>query len=269
MSSRTGLWLSSIRSTSPRVPTVEYARSERSSAKSSQAAWNSALSRARSSALRRRQAGSSLKKVNFTNVRPATRRRLVAAALAAGALLCGQTAPAEGSGGSPPVIQRVPGTVEIFVLPPSTSLGDLERVPGLSLGVMSTGIGEVPPEQTYVDISQGNRVADALYDRALPPVSRSYLSVPHWSEIVRRAEAAPADVVPGLLGSPLLDAGVRPEPVPGAGTAALIVVDRGGEIGRVAGGAVGVFSARIGTVRKVARGVPADGLLIVFAQPSP
>ena len=66
---------------SPRVPTVEYARSERSSAKSSQAARNSALSVARSSADRLRQAGSSLKNVNLTNVRSATRRRVMAVAL--------------------------------------------------------------------------------------------------------------------------------------------------------------------------------------------
>src|SRR3954469_11449456 len=156
MSSSAGLWLSSIRSVSPRVPTVEYARSERSSAKSSQAARNSALSIARSSSERRRQAGSSLKKVNLTNVRPATKRRVVAAALAAGALWCGWVSPAWAH-----------PRVAIEVLPPRTSVDDLATVPGLSLGVMSTGIGDVPAEQTYLDVSQGNRVDDALYPRPL------------------------------------------------------------------------------------------------------
>src|ERR687891_212115 len=118
MSSRVGLWLSSIRSTSPRVPTVEYARSERSAAKSSQAAWNSALSAARSSALRLRQAGSTLKKVNLTNVRPATRRRVVAAALAAGALACALPAAAGAQPGPSPV-------VTVAVLPRDTSVEDL------------------------------------------------------------------------------------------------------------------------------------------------
>src|SRR3954447_7792773 len=88
MSSSVGLWLSSIRSVSPRVPTVEYARSERSSAKSSQAARNSALSVARSSGDRLRQAGSRLKNVNLTKVRSATIKRLVVAAFAAGVLAC-------------------------------------------------------------------------------------------------------------------------------------------------------------------------------------
>src|SRR4051795_7617631 len=148
MSSRTGLWLSSIRSVSPRVPTVEYARSERSSAKSSQAARNSALSVARSSGDRLRQAGSSLKKVNLTNVRSATIKRLMVAALAGGALWCG-FAP------RPEAIPRV----AVVVLPAGTTVGQLGEIRGLSVGVMSTGIGKVPAEQTYLDISQGNRVA--------------------------------------------------------------------------------------------------------------
>src|SRR4051812_32866098 len=162
MSSRIGLWLSSIRSVSPRVPTVEYARSERSSAKSSQAARNSALSPARSSALRLRQAGSSLKNVNLTNVRSATGRRVMGAALAAGALLC----VAAGQAGadrrvSPPMVAGLPPEVFLQVLPHRTTVDELASVPGMSIGFMSTGIGEVPPEQTYLDVSQGNRVDDA------------------------------------------------------------------------------------------------------------
>src|SRR3954469_11512728 len=128
MSSRVGLWLSSIRSVSPRVPTVEYARSERSSAKSSQAARNSALSVARSSGDRLRQAGSSLKNVNLTNVRSATRRRLVAAALPAGPLYCAAATPATAS---PSVI--------VAILPADTTIDDLARIDGMSLGVMRAG----------------------------------------------------------------------------------------------------------------------------------
>src|SRR5436190_12677876 len=161
MSSSVGLWLSSIRSVSPRVPTVEYARSERSSAKSSHAARNSALSPARSSALRLRQAGSSLKKVNLTNVRPGTRRRVVAAALAAGALLCGVAPPADAS-------SAPSASVTLAVVPRGTTVADLARVRGMSIGLISAGIGDVPSEQTFLDISQGNRIDDTLYDRSLP-----------------------------------------------------------------------------------------------------
>src|SRR4051812_37794952 len=194
MSSSVGLWLSNIRSVSPRVPTVEYARSERSSAKSSQAAWNSALSRALSSALRRRQAGSSLKKVNLTNVRPATGRRVMAAALAAGALLCGW-APSADAG------------VTLAVLPQGATVGDLARA-GLSPGLLSAGIGDVPAEQTFLDVSQGNRVNEALYDRDLPLLAPFRHQVPGWREIMQRADDIPAEIEPGLLASELRSAGV-------------------------------------------------------------
>ena len=178
--------------------------------------------------------------------------------LAAGALLCGAT-----------TAQATP-RVTLAVLPPSTSVSDLARVEGMAIGVMSTGIGQVPRDQTYLDVSQGNRVDDALYDRPLPQLRSTFLRVPGWSDIVDRAEAAPADLAPGLLGSTLLDAGIRPEPVPVAGTAAVMVADRSGEIGRVVGGPVGVrvLSTGVGTVRRLAMGVSAAGLMIAFAEPS-
>src|SRR3954449_12850357 len=69
MRSRLVACVSSRRSASPRVPTREKARSRRSAAKSSQAAMHSRLWVARSSASRRRQAGSTLRNVYLTNWR--------------------------------------------------------------------------------------------------------------------------------------------------------------------------------------------------------
>ena len=66
MRSRFVAWESSIRSVSPRVPTVENARSRRSEAKSSHAAANSRLWAARSSSGSRRQAGSTSRNVYLT-----------------------------------------------------------------------------------------------------------------------------------------------------------------------------------------------------------
>jgi hypothetical protein len=182
----------------------------------------------------------------------------VAAVVASGALLCAAAPAAQAT------------TVTVAVLPPETTLEQLAAVPGMSVGVMSTGIGEVPREQSYLDISQGNRVDDVLYDGRLPPVRSAFLRVPRWSAIVRRADSAPADIVPGLLGSTLLEAGIRPEPVPGAGTAALTVVNRAGEIGRVVGGpvGVGVLAAGPRTADRLATALRGDDLLIVLAEPS-
>jgi hypothetical protein len=90
-------------------------------------------------------------------------------------------------------------------VPSDTSVGDLAAA-GLSPGVISAGLGTVPPEQTYLDIGQGNRVFNSLYDRPLPKLEGDRSR--WWREVVERAESAPADVVPGLLNSTLATAGL-------------------------------------------------------------
>jgi len=70
---------------------------------------------------------------------------------------------------------------------------------------MSAGLGTVPPEQTYLDIGQGNRVFDSLYGEPLPELEGDRAR--WWGEVVERAESAPADIVPGLLSSTLAAAG--------------------------------------------------------------
>ncbi len=63
----------------------------------------------------------------------------------------------------------------------------------------------MPAEQTYLDVTQGNRVFDSLYDTALPPLAGN---CPRWwSSVEERAESAPADIVPGLLSATLAAAG--------------------------------------------------------------
>ncbi|HEU4705922.1 MAG TPA: hypothetical protein VFS64_01905 [Solirubrobacterales bacterium] len=73
---------------------------------------------------------------------------------------------------------------------------------------MSAGLGTVPAEQTFLDVGQGNRVFDSLYDRPLPVRNRDRAR--WWREVVERAESAPAEIVPGLLASTLKAAGASP-----------------------------------------------------------
>jgi hypothetical protein len=113
--------------------------------------------------------------------------------------------------------------VLVAVLPHGTTVGDLARVPGMALGLMSAGVGQVPARQTYLDISQGNRIDPALYDS--PPTG-------DWAQLRARAAAAPADLVPGLLGSTLAGAGVPVRASVGAGDAALIGVNEAGKIAK-------------------------------------
>jgi hypothetical protein len=90
-----------------------------------------------------------------------------------------------------------------------TTPSDLAKA-GLSPGLMSAGLGSVPPAQTYLDITQGNRVFDSLYKEPLPeavgplPVP---LNRPASEAFVERAESAPAEIVPGLLAATLAEAG--------------------------------------------------------------
>jgi hypothetical protein len=118
----------------------------------------------------------------------------------------------------------------------------LARVRGVAPGLLSAGLGSVPAEQTYLDISQGNRVFDSLYDSDLPQVTRGGICGPPYSRaVVERAESAPADIVPGLLAFTLAAAGKD-------------CVVR----------AVGLRQ-----LRSLARGLSGDDLLIAIERPPP
>ena len=85
-------------------------------------------------------------------------------------------------------------------VPSDTTVAELAAA-GFSPGVMSAGLGTVPPEQTYLDVGQGNRVFNSLYEGPLPELEGSRA---RWRQaVVGRAESAPADIVPGLLYSAL------------------------------------------------------------------
>jgi hypothetical protein len=86
--------------------------------------------------------------------------------------------------------------VRVLLLPPQTTVRDLAEA-GLAPGVMSPGLGTVRQEQTYLDIGQGNRVFDSLYDEPLEPLGGHCRDWQRAAE--RRAETAPADIVPFLL----------------------------------------------------------------------
>ncbi|MGH2961572.1 MAG: hypothetical protein ACRDL3_05185, partial [Solirubrobacterales bacterium] len=92
-------------------------------------------------------------------------------------------------------------TVTLAFLPAGTDPVELDAVEGLSPGLMSAGLAKVPAEQTYLDIGQGNRVFDSLYDGPLPRLFTVRGRVPPvlWRAVLDRARSAPADIVPGLL----------------------------------------------------------------------
>ena len=110
----------------------------------------------------------------------------------------------------------------------------------MGVGLMSAGIGQVPPGQTFIDIGQGARINPSLYDQSLPrdprtarrPGRSPRIPPRIWEPVRRRAADAPADLVPGLLGSTLAAAGVPVHAGPSAGAAAAMVVDERGRVPR-------------------------------------
>jgi hypothetical protein len=89
--------------------------------------------------------------------------------------------------------------VSVVLLPQGTSVDEVAAA-GMSPGLMSAGLGQVPAEQTYLDIGQGNRVFDSLYDPSeLPPATVPLNRPVTDAAVLRRAESAPAEIEPGLL----------------------------------------------------------------------
>ena len=120
----------------------------------------------------------------------------------------------------------------IAVLPYGVPVEAIGRIDGISPGIMSAGIGDAPPAQSFLDIGQGNRINERLYDSDLPPVyaQEGRLQPEVWDRIRERAEDAPAEIVPGLLASTLKDAGLAASSEPVDGVAPVIATDRDGQI---------------------------------------
>jgi hypothetical protein len=108
---------------------------------------------------------------------------------------------------APAAEAKGPPATHVLLLPSATTVQELAEA-GFSPGLMSPGLGTVPAEQTYLDIGQGSRVFDSLYDEDLP--ERGPGPAAWWRAVVARAESAPADIVPGLLAATLKEEGLPP-----------------------------------------------------------
>lgn len=206
--------------------------------------------------------------MNFAYVRSLI-RPILASLVAALALGAPATAAAQATPAAP--------RVTIALLPGGTGLTTLDGVEGLAPALMSAGIGAVPAAQTYLDITQGNRVSESLYDSELPFVRFGETGVApvDWQAIAGRASDAPAEVVPGLLASTLADAGLSSSAVPAAGLGRLLAADRQGRL-VTAPACDGVdcpsLEVRDATVQDLSRlvgGVEGDDLLIAIERPPP
>jgi hypothetical protein len=139
---------------------------------------------------------------------------------------------------------------------------------------MSAGVGGVPSEQTFLDVSQGNRIDDALYHRHLPGLFPFAREVPEWSEVVARADGAPADLVPGLLAQRLESAGVAVNAQQPMSSAALTAANQNGLVAPLrprhcAGRCLAVVTTGVVGLAERARQLHGNDLLIAIASPPP
>ncbi len=176
----------------------------------------------------------------------------------------------------PPPARSPHTSVTLAWLPRQTTVAQLADA-GFAPGVLSAGLGSVPPEQTYLDVTQGNRVFDSLYDSELPLLSQDCAS--WWRAVEERAESAPADIVPGLLASTLEDAGVGVRarggasctfsaPTSEAAAAGSPPKKLSGTPGPHSPSAFEVRDETPGELPSLARTLPDDDLLIAIARPT-
>jgi hypothetical protein len=147
----------------------------------------------------------------------------------------------------------------------------LASVPGASVGLLGATQGRYERLQAVLDMSQGTRTSFNAYDPVdLPVIGIGRGRIENWRAVVRRARGAPAEVVPGLLGSALRGRAAwvgPPDPE------AIVAADRAGrfETARSVAGALRdhelvVTEVRgIGAVRRLAAARPPGALLVAIA----
>lgn len=166
-------------------------------------------------------------------------------------------------------------------LPNGTGVDQVAGIADLAPGLLSPGLGTVPATQTLLDITQGNRVSESLYEPREPPplIPTASGRVPPelWEIVSERAASAPAEIVPGLLASTLLEAGIPATVSPFQGRASLVAVDREGRFDVREGGpcpprgcpGLTVTGVTRGQLPGLAAALRGDDLLIAIERPPP
>jgi hypothetical protein len=151
----------------------------------------------------------------------------------------------------------------------------LATIPGASVGLLGATQGRYEQVQALLDMSQGTRTSFNAYDPVdLPPIGLARGRVENWRAVVRRAHGAPAEVVPGLLGSALHDGAAWVGPLD---TGAIVAADRAGRFAtaRRVGEALRAHPLVVtdvgstGAVRRLAAARPPGTLLVAIAAPPP
>lgn len=165
--------------------------------------------------------------------------------------------------------------VTVAVVPQGTSPAALGGLEGAAVGLLNPGLGEVPPDQTWLDASQGARAFDSAYDAPLNDLVITPERVLGWGKVKTRARQASPGLRPGLLATALAASGLESVVAPGTAGPALMAADRNGRLTPVTAGwaaeicppALEVRSTTVSGAAKLARDRPRGRLLIVIESP--
>lgn len=122
--------------------------------------------------------------------------------------------------------------------PPVSILERLAARPALTLGLLGATQGTYVQGQAFLDMSQGTRTSTSTYEPRMPPELEFFQQdggalYQRWLETLDRAETAPAEIRPGLLGS-LVPGGTSYVGVTGRQQLeGVVAADRAGRIDRV------------------------------------
>ncbi|MBK8294489.1 MAG: hypothetical protein IPK93_06835 [Solirubrobacterales bacterium] len=165
--------------------------------------------------------------------------------------------------------------VTIAVVPEGTSPDDLGSLRGSAVGLLNPGLGDVPADQTWLDVSQGSRAFDSSYDTPLNELAISAEKAIPWEKVRQRARRASPDLRPGLLATTLAAAGLETVIATGTDGPALMGVNRAGRLTPLQAGcapeicprALEIRSTTLSGATELARSRQKGQLLIVIESP--
>ena len=138
---------------------------------------------------------------------------------------------------------------------------------GFHVAVASPAVDADAAGQAYLDVSQGARVSARVYDEDLPALRlEPDGQISRWDLVASRADDAPADLRPGLLGETIVRAGGRSAyvGVPGGShQAAAIAADASGRVETVE------LGTRLTLNSRIDRALRTHSLVVAEVPPGP
>jgi hypothetical protein len=181
------------------------------------------------------------------------------------------------------------GRHAIVAFVPGVTLDQLADVPGASVSMLGATQGRYRQLQALLDLSQGARTSLAAYSPGEPsPIGvRADGTVAGWDAAVRRAQGAPAMIVPGLLGASVPGGAAWVGQADAPRDSAIAATSRDGRVAelRLVASPARVVPAALGLARRrplvlarvpdaraldaLVRGRPPETLVVALADPPP